>query len=168
MNTIEESKEYLRRHVRDPNGCTCPCCGQKVKMYSRKMNGVIARALVEFYKAHEGGFDWLQPLRDLDFLRSTGGSGDYAKARFWGLIENHMVYENGKHTSTGEWRLTEKGKEFVEGKVRVPKYAYVYNNKCTGLSDSDSVSVIEALGEKFDKSQIMGMIPKKFLQSSLF
>jgi hypothetical protein len=43
----------------------------------------------------------------------------------------------------------------VQNKLRVPKHIWLYDGHTTERQDSETVSIIEALGDKFDYSELM-------------
>lgn len=68
--------------------------------------------------------------------------------KHWGLVEN-MHKEPGRTKGSGLWRLTEKGKEFVQGQLSVPRYAWIYND-CLIECGGDQYFIRDALGTKYD------------------
>ena len=48
METIKEAKEHLRNNFEE--GIDCPCCGQFVKLYKRKLNSGMAATLIRIVK----------------------------------------------------------------------------------------------------------------------
>ena len=116
-------------------------CGHTVTIYDRKIYRtmvVLLRYLVfnEFVGpggpyAHQG-----------DVLMQTGMAGKdcMGKLAIWGLAEDDPE-------ANGFWRATEKGLDFIEGKIRVPLGLYVAgdNNAVRGESCSLQVSASEIL-----------------------
>lgn len=148
-------------------GIRCPCCAQFAKRYKRKLNVGIARWLIALERLHRTGLEWVhiawiaavvggeQPAvaRKLPIGASPIGSGDYAKARYWKLIEDRPSDDSAKKDS-GFWRITEKGRAFVVGGLRVPERVILYNNELQGF-DGSPITIQEALGQKFDYSELM-------------
>jgi hypothetical protein len=64
--------------------------------------------------------------------------GMHAKLRFWGLLEPHPRH-------FGYWRVTERGRKFVEGNIRIPEVALCYNKRPVGVDDSSTVTIHEAM-----------------------
>lgn len=146
--TLGAARQWLRDQVRD-EGAICPCCRQMAKVYKRSINATQARALIAAWKA-VGRMDFHQPT----ILKELPG-GDYAKLRFWGLIEDLQERrEDGGRG--GWWRITDLGEAWARGKIGVPRHAYVYNNQLLYLDDSEGeIMVRDALGEKFDYDELM-------------
>jgi len=108
----------------------------------------MIKALVKLYHASLTNNDgWV----NIHEIYGPGLSGDYAKLRFWGLIEAHDVRTIIVNAS-GYWKITKDGKDFVTGKTSVQKYALVYNNQCLGM-DGPLVTIQQCFGKKFDYRQ---------------
>ena len=80
------------------------------------------------------------------------------KLYHWGLIEE-MAKDPGDTTrrTSGLWRPTEKGVQFVQCLLQVPKRVYLYNNEILGWDDQ-TVTIRDALGTKFDYAELMGAV----------
>lgn len=135
--TLEAARDWLRKRVRD--GAECPCCTQLAKVYRRKMHAGMTRLLV--LAARDHGREWFH-ITEL----GAGSGGDFAKFRYWGLIEP------GK--PDGTWRLTADGEDFARGRLRVPSSVEIYDGEALDLV-GETVSVREALGHKFDYDELM-------------
>jgi hypothetical protein len=142
-------------------GTTCPCCKQFAKRYSRKFNSIMACWLIAFYRAHLAWpeNDYLHVDDVSRFLHSNVSirSGDYAKARFWGLLEPSGERSEGKKTS-GLWRLTDEGRKFVRGSTTIQRRAIVFNNAGQGFEGKE-INIGEALGDRFDYEELMAVPP---------
>ena len=147
--TLREVIDDLLARIDD--GAECPCCGQFAKVYRRKLNERIGRILIAMW--HKAGTDWI-------YLPSIGGSdntdvpaarsGEHAFAQFWGLIERNTA-EGGR----GHWRLTPHGADFVHDRVKIPKYARIYNGELLGLVEGEQVSITDVLGTPFIYAELM-------------
>jgi len=158
LRTLEEARQYLHDNIRE--GLNCPCCGQIARVYRRKLNRIMAQSLVAFYrhatrkagpKRREVWFHALEVLTQE--APEVRGSGDYAKLRYWGLIETGPA--------GGVFCLTRLGVEFVQGRCRVPRYVHVFNDNVVQVKDDDPeppIDVREALGEGFDLKELMDEI----------
>jgi hypothetical protein len=104
----------------------------------------MARALIAMTHMPKSAEGWV----DVKSLPVRGG--DYAKLRYWGLIEPRVV--EGK--MTGYWRLTVKGTRFVADRERVPKYARVYDGKLRAL-EGEEISIRQSLGNRFNYDKLM-------------
>ena len=54
----------------------------------------------------------------------------------------------------GYWRITDKGREFVENKIKVPERIILYNGEFHGFDGGD-INIIKALNNKFDYDELM-------------
>lgn len=140
--TLGDAKEWLRRRVED--GAKCPLCDQFSKVYKRKINSGMARALISMYR--QCGTEWFH----LPSVR-TWTSRDEAALAYFGLIE-----QAGVGFAQGTWRVTPLGELFAKGQVRVHKYARVYDGRLLGLQ-GDLVDIKDALGDKFDYEELMSL-----------
>lgn len=144
METLLSAQSRVLRERE--KGTTCPCCGQFVKLYRRKLTSDMARFVCILSKYRPGR--WVN-IRKIDVR-----GGDYAKLVYWGLAEQRENADESKKDS-GIWRLTERGYEFAARKTKVRSHAFVFNGKCEGMTGG-KVSIKDALGEKFDYAELMG------------
>jgi hypothetical protein len=156
---LREAVEWMRQHQAD--GATCPCCGQFAKTYRRKLSSTMAYALVlmEQYFCRTGEA-WLHvPSYLTKVVSDQHGAmlrgGDWAKLSYWGLIEERgdQRADGAKHA--GWWRVTPGGRRFIHGQLRLPKHALVYNGRLLGLDDAETTSIEEALGDRFDYTELV-------------
>lgn len=122
-------------------GTTCPECFSVVKTYKRSLNAGMVRALIAIVKEYLRTNDWV----DIRTISVRGG--DYGKLAHFGLL----VAGDG----AGFWKPTQLGIDFVLHRKAAPKYALVDRGRCVGLA-SEKVSVVTALGKKFDYQELMG------------
>ena len=154
MTTIEEARQRVQDERRHRDGIVCPCCEQLCKTYRRVLNAQMARFLIWLakYSIQEGGYNiedggrWVGIDR-FPLIQRRPGGGDFAKLRFWELIEEMGNDDSSKRTS-GIWRITPLGMAFATGKMRVPAAVFIYNNKLDGKSDVP-ITIHQALGTKF-------------------
>ena len=83
-----------------------------------------------------------------------GGTGDGTKAKYWGLIVPMPGQRDDGSTCNGWWRLTRRGRAFVRGWIKVPKYAHIYNDEKLWLS-GPRWTIRDALGTKFNYRELM-------------
>jgi hypothetical protein len=119
-DTIGEAREWLRDQIVG-TGAHCPICTQNVKVYHRQISVESAVVLIAAYRKRGRG-----PWRRRDV--HNGSSGDYAKMRYWELIENlREVRDDGG--PAGWWRITDRGEAWVRGEIGIPRYVYVFDNR---------------------------------------
>ena len=102
--------------------------------------------------------EWVY-LPDLVSSLAIPQGGDYAKLRFWRLIESKSAVEGAIRSDgskrVGWWRITPQGKAFVRNMSRLPKHLHTYNNDVVRQDELPTINIVEALGEKFNYADIM-------------
>ena len=148
--TLNEARAAVREAwIR---GINCPCCGQNVKLQQRVIYGRMARDLIRLYRKPNSSVEFYH--RE-NFEAPKAGGGDFHKLQYWGLAEPMPNNDDKTKRTNGFWRITQQGIAFVENRMSVPKYAYVYNGKARKL-EGDDWSIREALGKKFSYEDLMG------------
>jgi len=126
--TLKEAKEHLRQNW--DKGTGCPCCGQLVKLYKRKLNSGMAITLFRIYQ-----YNGFNPVHVKDFLKDNKlrNNHDWTLLKHWGLLkEEYNEDEDKKHS--GVYHLTQRGVYFLTTKLTLPKHILIYNNKFQGFS----------------------------------
>lgn len=143
---LGEARSVLRGLVDD--GARCPCCTQLAKVYARKINSGQAAGLIRFYR-NVGALRFAH----LPTLGLSSLGGEFARLRFWGLVEEEPVFRSDGGRA-GYWRVTVAGEAFVLGRLEVQKYARIYDGRCLGLT-GPPVSIVDALGDRFSYTELM-------------
>ncbi len=150
-DSLQQAKEDIRQGWRTQDGAICPCCNQKVKLYKRSIYAVPAIELINLYHldiSHYGDYHHISSFcKEVPVV---------SKLLFWDLVEERINEDSEKRTS-GYWRITGKGVDFVEGQTMVPKYAYVFNSMAYEYS-VEKHSIQEALGDNFSYPELMGWL----------
>ncbi|OCB09263.1 hypothetical protein A5717_26165 [Mycolicibacterium porcinum] len=149
--TLEEAQAWLRDRIDD--GETCPCCTQFAKVYRRKLNASMARGLITFYRAHRGEWGHAPSTPGLSEL-----GGEFARLRWWGLIEEADEGRDDGNPHAGQWRITNTGMRFIRNEIQVPEYARIYNGRCLQLDDTTTTTIKRALGRRFHYDELMAGI----------
>lgn len=101
----------------------CDHCGAKMIEYPYNFNVSIKNFLLKLRNA--GG----KAHKDELVLGHT----EYAqasRARYWGLVK--MIEEGGREVEKGGlYLITEEGRAFIEGRIRIPRSVYVCRNRVT-------------------------------------
>ena len=156
-STIEEAKIYISENV--DVGVKCPCCEQFAKVYKRKITSIMVRGLIVLYRydiKNQNKFMHKDEIGKYLNDKVKFGGGDFAKLSYWGMIEGRDKEDGQKGKTSGYWRITSEGRDFIEGKSPVPKHKYVYDSKVLPRESGEYVTVREALSEKFDYAELMG------------
>jgi len=159
-----ELEAVLRREWADTiedKGGHCPICDRWGKINIIKIRGVMIKQLHWIYK--EGGGDWLH----IPSQKPKFGINAYAFTSFkhWGMVEQKEVIKLTKEEraqgmtqdkrTSGIWRVTPIGYDFLFNGLQVPKAVFTYNDVRVGQSD-DSVTARECAFEKFNYDEMMG------------
>ncbi len=155
LTTVEEAKKHLDNHME--KGANCPVCNQLVKIYFRSLNGNMAYALFLMYKfTRETPDEFIHFENELKKRNIPSSScADFPKLRFWNLLEqkNDTKKEDG-NPRLGYYKLTAKGRSFVNGLINVQHYVKLFNNQFYGY-EGDFVSFRECLTLKFNYDELM-------------
>lgn len=154
--SVEDARTHILQHW--DKGVPCPCCGQRVQRYARPITSSMAWGLCNLYEyfqqhpnerwVHVEAFFNSNP--DIPFAFR----GDFAKLRYWGLIEMLEERREDGSKNNGHWRLTKRGTAFIKGEISVPSHVYVYDGHALGFSD-DHITVRDALKNRFDYDALM-------------
>lgn len=152
IDSLERAKNDIQQGWDTPTGATCACCGQLVKLYKRNLYYKPARSLIELYllDCTEPGYHHIRNLKP-----DLGGS-DFSKLKYWELISHAANDDPEKHNS-GMWAITPKGRLFVEDKIKVPKYAFVFNDSLEEFGGPE-IGIRDALAGKFSYPELMGYL----------
>jgi len=140
--TLEKARRFLRDHWDE--GTVCPCCRQQVRRYHRKLNANMCIFLISLYRHTT---DWVHYTR----LRFRGR--DYPYIKEWDLADWKPTDTTQKRTS-GYWKITPLGREFVERKVRLPSHCWTFYHY-SKLDKEKYVDIVQALGRKFNYENLM-------------
>ena len=151
---------WIRSHA--DKGVQCPACGQRVQVYWRSINAGMAYSAVKLYRIHQAS-----PWRWVHLPSEIGRrSAEEAKLAYWGLVEvSGEKREDGGKAS--QWRITQKGADWVTGAIAVPKYVRVFDGEPWGPPipysrsgrQMPDVTIRMALGDKFDYDALMSGEP---------
>jgi len=133
-------------------GYTCECCGSYVKMYVRKFNSNMAFALLFLYRNQHKGFIHLE-----NEMIAAGHQrcGDASYLRHYGFITAFEGERKDGSKRNGNYRITSFGIMFCEGKIKAAAKFKIQNNKFEGF-EGEEIAIQQALGEKFNYSELMG------------
>lgn len=154
--SIEEARSHVVKNW--DKGVGCPCCGQWAQRYCRPITSSMAWALCHLYDyfKENPGESWIHVER---FFNSKpeipfAFRGDFAKLRYWGLIE--MLDERREDGSprNGCWKITSRGIAFVEGTISIASHVYLYDGHALGFSD-DHVTIRDAIKNRFDYESLI-------------
>lgn len=162
QTVAEAIDEYSKAIEEGP--AHCPCCGRIGQVYRRKISYGMMVALVAFHNASGRERAWVEYGPVITKHRgSVPGIADYSKLKWWGLIEpkerlafeKNAVREEEDKASSGMWRITERGQQFVAGHITVPEYCHVWDDRPRRFSGrSLSFTTLTDVAEGFKWSDL--------------
>lgn len=120
--SLQEAREWVAANVHSTEGVICPCCSQPDQVHRRHVSSATVARLVDLYfysREHGPGFHHVS-----DFVTDHTVGRDIAILRFIDLLER----EPGP-TDSGNYRITERGCGFVEGRLAVPQVLVIYHDE---------------------------------------
>ncbi len=130
------------------SGYICKCCGSFCKVYRKPLIGSAVADLIRLVKHYTIRGEAVH-INEFTKQRSN-----FYTLSYWGFIEKGDVIVDEKKRSSGYWKPTIKGIEFVNNHITANSVAETYNNKLIKLS-GEKIDVITALGKKFDYKKLM-------------
>ena len=132
-------------------GYKCECCNQYIKLYSRHFNCNMALALIFLYKHQNKGFIHLENSMVAEGFQRCG---DASYMLHYNLIANMPEKRKDGSKRNGHYQITGFGILFVEGYTKVYEKFLICNNKFEGFEGKE-IDIIEALGKKFNYTELM-------------
>ncbi len=162
LTTAADVITYVNQQLATDKAFPCPVCTGTVNRYQRPPDAKAVRWLIFYYlyaKAHPTE-KWVH--QSLAVARHGQVGGDWARLRHWNLIEECPQDANTKQRggrTSGFWRITKTGIEWVEGKITIPRYIQTCMGHFEGFVTKQKkphfISVQEALANKFDHQKLM-------------
>ena len=152
--TSDELGEQFKAELLNGAEGHCPACGRFCKVYHRRIHSNMARQLIALYhlskiSRQEAGSDYVHTRQ----VRAMCSYSDFTLAKHWGLVEAKLNHDEPTKKETGLWKLTPAGVQFVEGATLIPKYAYLFDDRCIGFSE-EMVGIHASLGRKFNYQEL--------------
>ncbi|NIQ80609.1 MAG: hypothetical protein GTN93_21455 [Anaerolineae bacterium] len=136
---------------------TCPECGRLLKVYRRKITTAMAYSLTKLHKIQK-----LKPDQFTHIMKFDAVRGDFAKLKFWKIIEEGEGNGSIDTKSSGMWRITQYGLSFIMNNEEVPKYCLLkWGSEMIGFA-GPALKMKDFLehGNKFSYAKLMGIIPE--------
>jgi hypothetical protein len=96
--------------------------------YRHGFSAALAHGLHSIYLANK-----TINLKHLNLTRNQWDN--FQKLRYWGLVQK-AINENGSRNQ-GCWSITQKGKDFVDGKILIPKGVWTYRGETVRFEGDD-------------------------------
>ncbi len=153
MNEKEALKAQWHTTIHGDGG-ECPTCERFGKVYSRGLNDTMAKSLEWLYDQNtkQGVRTWINvpSTAPAEVIRTN----QLPSLRWWGLVERELPAPGSKQKHSGNWRVTLRGADFVEGKMLVPKKVMTYNGEAVGYSD-EQTDITSCHKASFDINDVM-------------
>lgn len=152
FTSLEEARSWTEKNK--STGCICPCCNQILKVYKRALNSVMSRCLIRLYWLDNNDKNYHHVKKIVEGISDTG-TNDFSKLKHYSLIEEMPKdLSNTKTRTSGFWKITEKGRLYVENKISVESHIYLCNASLLGFSTTQT-NIIESIGKKFNYQELM-------------
>lgn len=148
----EDTLEYTRQWVSEESieGVQCPACDQHAKVYRRKISSSIAEVLIAIHHvAQRTGEEFVH----VPSLRVKNGR-EVSKLTWWGFVEEAAAIRDDGGRA-GFWRVTPEGEKWLKNLTTAPKYAVTYNGRLLEMTEDERVTILDALGSKFNYRELM-------------
>lgn len=160
--TLAQAHAEVMIAIHTKPGIVCPACTKLAKVYRRSISASVVSYLQKMIQTHAlTGEEWLyitgkkKEAGVPGYIKAPAG-GDYAKLRWWNLIEQMDMKRDDGSPRNGRWKVTAEGLRFARGEIRVPRYIWEYNNKpIEEQPDSKLVFIHEIKGVEFDFQSIL-------------
>lgn len=130
--TLGEASDWLRSAAADKDGAICPCCERYDKVYNRPINGGTVGNLIRLYR--KGKQDGWQEFHHIDSFANQLTGRDFPILRFIGLLER-AEHDDEKKKTSGMYRITQDGIDFVEGRTTIPERLFLYHDELADTSE---------------------------------
>lgn len=165
-STVREVRQFLFENREE--GTVCPCCDRIAKEYHYTIGHGQAQAVITLYKLTrmlkpEDGYIHVHN-EFARYFKLNCNTLSYHRLQYWELIEPMHTNDNPDKRTSGMWKITRKGIEFVEGRTTVPSEITVYGGKRTALF-GDPISIKVALKQKFSYQTLMEDFYERPMQS---
>lgn len=111
----------------------CDHCGASMMEHRHNLSRAMAEGLKRLYE-----FGAPVNIKHLQLTRNQWDN--FQKLRYWGLVEKS--YDPTGKRIGGYWQITDKGKEFLSGKISLPKISWTYRGEFV-RSDGQNIHISE-------------------------
>jgi hypothetical protein len=108
-----------------------------------KSVGLILARIVWYANKTKSNLVNVQDMRKSGLLPGGTEYNTIYKLQHWGFLDP-VKNEEGKKAKSGDWILTQKGRDFVQGKITVPYRTWTYDGQTVGY-EGDQVSINDAM-----------------------
>ena len=150
--TEEATLRHNWRNTIESDGGYCPVCDRWGKINKVKLTSGMARSLAWLVsKSADAENGWVNTRNDVPMFMLRSNSIGHLK--YWGLVQSREP-ESSKVKTSGVWRATLDGHDFVHSRLSVPSHMFVYNDAVVRMG-LDYVSIADCFAEDFDYREVM-------------
>lgn len=158
-------KKGLIGHIK--NGCPkedkqeCACCHQDVNAHKHKVTWAQAVALTVLVDMceQEPGYHHVDDIKDQTLARLHETHivlSHWSVMAKWSLIEDEPNLTDPEKRTSGMWRPTVRGIDFVYDRYLISKYLWTFNNTILHESE-ENISIQGATGEQYSWPEMQGI-----------
>ena len=113
--------------MQKPEIIVCECCGVASTVSIHHLNQTTVRLMAEIlYPGWPSAVEITEALRRAHGMNHSHYTNS-TKLQHWGLVAPHITHDN-KHRR-GWWKITQKGRDFVQGRISLARVAVTVNMK---------------------------------------
>lgn len=158
-STLSDAKAVFMDKLERLEGASCPCCDRYAQKYRKQPTSTSMACLIIFDRFVGGDISNFRHISELNRHNPLFGGldGAWALLSKWGFIQekprvDKYIGPGGK--TSGFWRLTAKGRQFVNREIKAPRYVLVFNSEILGWS-REQWSADDFLKHKFSYAELM-------------
>jgi len=150
--TEEATLRHNWRNTIEADGGYCPVCDRWGKINKVKLTSGMARSLAWLVSKSAGAENgWVNTRDDVPLFMLRSNSIGHLK--HWNLVQAREP-DTSKVKTSGVWRATLDGHDFVHSRLTVPAHVFVYNDAVVRAS-IDFVGIVDCFTEYFDYREVM-------------
>lgn len=138
----------MNRWLNLGHAVACPLTGHLVRVYRRGLHVSQVATLKRLRQAMNDTGAAFVHLRQFSGRRD----GDLAKLAFWGLVESKASDSGAR--DRGFWRVTDKGRLWLFGDVRIPRQIALLNGEFLGYVDERDTIGPKDVDDEFDVARL--------------
>lgn len=128
-------RQRLWTTLREGKATECPCCERYAKITPTHLHFTMVKQLL---KMKWRGMQGQRFVRSRELADATvGTNGCMTTTKHWGFVLNgeDTTELSGTKGAASLWTISQKGLDFIAGKIAVPKFCLLYDDKVYGWSD---------------------------------
>jgi hypothetical protein len=116
----------------------------------RRVNETMAKALMWMYKHHHLSWVNMPTVAPRWAIRNR----EYTRLNYWGLVELQPNVDDPSKRTTGVWRVTSHGEQWLQGSVRIAQAVLVFDDQVIDQMP-ETIAVADCFGVHFDYAALM-------------